>query len=644
MDIMQRMREREIQAGSILQQHKEDDESASALHGGMQKQPSEQSLSQKLSLQTEQESGLTGEEVEKGIASLGKEMMEASVQLSGSSSVEAQEEMNLRLQTEEKSGEEIKHDEGEFLKRIQRERKEEVDKLRNRERFEENKKTLDDNYKKSQKYKDQKEVLDIKEKTKSLLDLVREMKEKYKEEFSKRLTDLSQKLTDSGAISTINKSIRGISKRVHDIVSGFRDAYKMQGKNLFLKKEGIISSLAAIVKELYDAKSQEFTVSSDTLEDAAYLNSLMDYHTISEQEQSLEELEKEKYTKLLEGARGTIMFSEEYMKKLQTSYDSKKKSIFGDFAHVFRHIFSGDAFEIPIMEGTKIEVTRSDDKKEMQYKKIPKKDKAGNIVYDNFGDIVMVREEHEKGKEDHASGYHFEMTESSHGELVGQTEMVGGEGVYRSFIKVYSQDLCRYMDKKAASTFFPRTMTPEEVLNAIYEAYDDIRRNKLAPVNGETFIGIAKVQGKNFPIQMFIEKIYTPDTVKITVMQSELQEMRRKYQEERDTLERERAEFEAEKTQLEEELEQKKLEEGKSPSQEILSMLKREIDDLNKKIKEVKQNIKIRNKKITELQKKYGGASKTLDGEIEAEKKKTWTYGKIASAFPKGPDTPMIRP
>lgn len=640
MDIMQRMREREIQAGSILQQHKEDDESASALHGGMQKQSSEQSLSQKLSLQTEQESGLTGEEVEKGITSLGKEMMEASVQLSGSSSVEAQEEMNLRLQTEEKSREEIKHDEEEFLKRIQRERKEEVDKLRNRERFEENKKTLDDNYKKSQKYKDQKEVLDIKKETKSLLDKVRKMKE----ELSKGLTDLSQKLTDPGEISTINKRIRGISKRVHDIVSEFRDAYKMQGKNLFLKKEGIISSLAAIVKELYNAKSQEFTVSSDTLEDAAYLNSLMGYHTISEQEQSLEELEKKKYTELLEGARGTIKFSKEYMEKLQTSYAPKRKSIFKDFAHVFRHIFSGDAFEKPIMEGTKIEVTRPDGKKEMQYKKIPKKDKDGNIVYDNFGDIVMVREEHEKGKEDHASGYHFEMTESSHGELVGQTEMVGGEGVYRSFIKVYSQDLCRYMDKKAASTFFPRTMTPEEVLNAIYEAYDDIRRNKLAPVNGETFIGIAKVQGKNFPIQMFIEKIYTPDTVKITVMQSELQEMRRKYQEERDTLERERAEFEAEKTQLEEELELKKLEEGKSPSQEILSMLKREIDDLNKKIKEVKQNIKIRNKKITELQKKYGGASKTLDGEIEAEKKKTWTYGKITSAFPKGPDTPMTRP
>ena len=85
-----------------------------------------------------------------------------------------------------------------------------------------------------------------------------------------------------------------------------------------------------------------------------------------------------------------------------------------------------------------------------------------------------------KGK---ATGYHYSMVTDSKGEIIKGTESdKDGHGVFTAKVKVSG------VKKNGFSSFYPEDWTPQQVVDAINEAYDDAMSDKSNP-HGSLWIG-----------------------------------------------------------------------------------------------------------------------------------------------------------
>ena len=85
-----------------------------------------------------------------------------------------------------------------------------------------------------------------------------------------------------------------------------------------------------------------------------------------------------------------------------------------------------------------------------------------------------------KGK---ATGYHYSMVTDSKGEIIPGTESdKDGHGVFTAKVKVNG------VKKNGFSSFYPENWTPQQVVDAINEAYDDAMSDKSNP-HGSLWIG-----------------------------------------------------------------------------------------------------------------------------------------------------------
>lgn len=85
-----------------------------------------------------------------------------------------------------------------------------------------------------------------------------------------------------------------------------------------------------------------------------------------------------------------------------------------------------------------------------------------------------------KGK---ATGYHYSMVTDSKGEIIPGTESdKDGHGVFTAKVKVSG------VKKNGFSSFYPEDWTPQQVVDAINEAYDDAMSDKSNP-HGSLWIG-----------------------------------------------------------------------------------------------------------------------------------------------------------
>ncbi len=85
-----------------------------------------------------------------------------------------------------------------------------------------------------------------------------------------------------------------------------------------------------------------------------------------------------------------------------------------------------------------------------------------------------------KGK---ATGYHYSMVTDSKGEIIPGTESdKDGHGVFTAKVKVNG------VKKNGFSSFYPEDWTPQQVVDAINEAYDDAMSDKSNP-HGSLWIG-----------------------------------------------------------------------------------------------------------------------------------------------------------
>ena len=85
-----------------------------------------------------------------------------------------------------------------------------------------------------------------------------------------------------------------------------------------------------------------------------------------------------------------------------------------------------------------------------------------------------------KGK---ATGYHYSMVTDSKGEIISGTESdKDGHGVFTAKVKVNG------VKKNGFSSFYPEDWTPQQVVDAINEAYDDAMSDKSNP-HGSLWIG-----------------------------------------------------------------------------------------------------------------------------------------------------------
>ncbi len=90
-----------------------------------------------------------------------------------------------------------------------------------------------------------------------------------------------------------------------------------------------------------------------------------------------------------------------------------------------------------------------------------------------------------------ASGLHYEGL-SDQAQIIESTRShPDAKGVYRARIKIKNKD------KKAFSTFFPKDWSPQEVVDAINQAYDS-----RSYISGNTYEG----QGNGLPIQMYLSQ------------------------------------------------------------------------------------------------------------------------------------------
>ena len=85
-----------------------------------------------------------------------------------------------------------------------------------------------------------------------------------------------------------------------------------------------------------------------------------------------------------------------------------------------------------------------------------------------------------KGK---ATGYHYSMVTDSKGEIIPGTESdKDGHGVFTAKVKVNG------VKKNGFSSFYPENWTPQQVVDAINEAYDNAMSDKSNP-HGSLWIG-----------------------------------------------------------------------------------------------------------------------------------------------------------
>ncbi|MBQ1512072.1 MAG: EndoU domain-containing protein [Erysipelotrichaceae bacterium] len=92
------------------------------------------------------------------------------------------------------------------------------------------------------------------------------------------------------------------------------------------------------------------------------------------------------------------------------------------------------------------------------------------------------------------SGYHYDMIVDSPGEIVGNRSEPDSYGVYTAQVEVRGH---AKSGNKGYSTFFPDHMSPQEVIDAINEAYENSSKK-----NG-TIHGLTK---DGMEIEMYVEK------------------------------------------------------------------------------------------------------------------------------------------
>lgn len=97
-----------------------------------------------------------------------------------------------------------------------------------------------------------------------------------------------------------------------------------------------------------------------------------------------------------------------------------------------------------------------------------------------------------------AVGYHYEMVNGTNGSIIPGTQSSANSlGVYRGQVQVNG---IIKSGNGGFSTFFPRSMSPQEVVNAINEAY----ANKVFVEGTQNkYVGIAR---NGMHIEMYIDK------------------------------------------------------------------------------------------------------------------------------------------
>ena len=90
-----------------------------------------------------------------------------------------------------------------------------------------------------------------------------------------------------------------------------------------------------------------------------------------------------------------------------------------------------------------------------------------------------------------ATGFHYEGLSDQAQVIESTRSYPDSEGVYRARVTIKNKD------KKAFSTFFPKDWSPQEVVDAINQAYDG-----RSYISGNTYEG----QGKGLPIQMYLSQ------------------------------------------------------------------------------------------------------------------------------------------
>ena len=109
-------------------------------------------------------------------------------------------------------------------------------------------------------------------------------------------------------------------------------------------------------------------------------------------------------------------------------------------------------------------------------KKLKNTERFAKITLEHIFDGTI----NSKGK---ATGYHYSMVTDSKGEIIPGTESdKDGHGVFTAKVKVNG------VKKNGFSSFYPEDWTPQQVVDAINEAYDDAMSDKSNP-HGSLWIG-----------------------------------------------------------------------------------------------------------------------------------------------------------